>query len=370
MYKESPIYIVADSTVFISDYYLRSNTYDFFSEKCASGKFKLFVPQVVIDEVLNHRRKDAEECKSSLKKAYKDVNKYFLNAPTNPIDDNYLLLAYEEYSSYFYQQLKELKTTILPYPKITHEDMVKKALAARKPFTNDGKIGYRDALIWSNIVELLSVKSEIIFLTANSSDFAHNDELHGHLKEELTSIGVPENSVILIKDLRTLEQLYAKGEYRLLEDVKDEINEDRFSNFSLWKFIDNELAEYLQGIDLISYYSIEPELEEAFFIGFENIFDAEVEEVRNSKPDILIINIRIEGECRFEGSFLTENIDYMDPYFFQYNEIDFDRKFQKVTFNRQVSMFVEVVLNEKTKEIKIEYAGQFEISKERHFSIK
>lgn len=79
-------------------------------------------------------------------------------------------LALRNYQQSLDALLQALKARILPYPLVGHEQLVRRALVPSKPFVEGGR-GYRDALIWYSLVELLqSTTCEVVFVSQNSND--------------------------------------------------------------------------------------------------------------------------------------------------------------------------------------------------------
>jgi hypothetical protein len=59
---------------------------------------------------------------------------------------------------------------ILPFPRITHEAVVKRALQRRQPFDPEGKDGYRDTLLWESLIEL-TANDEVVFASRDIRAF-------------------------------------------------------------------------------------------------------------------------------------------------------------------------------------------------------
>ncbi|MBE0448432.1 MAG: DUF4935 domain-containing protein [Actinobacteria bacterium] len=89
-------------------------------------------------------------------------------------------------------------------------------LSRRKPFTLDGKgkgKGYRDALVWHTVIELVKGSSEpIAFVTKNWRDFSMGKDdrtLHHHLTDDLAVQGL-ETRVELFENLQEFNEKYVK----------------------------------------------------------------------------------------------------------------------------------------------------------------
>jgi hypothetical protein len=95
---------------------------------------------------------------------------------------------------------RDLSAQILQYPAVSHEDLVKRALAPAKRFVESGR-GYRDALIWHSFVELLETGSDdLVFVSQNSDDWCGNrkDGFHPGLIRELQDKGVSSERLALL----------------------------------------------------------------------------------------------------------------------------------------------------------------------------
>jgi len=108
--------------------------------------------------------------------------------------------------------LRDLKARIVPFPKVGHAELVQRALAPIKPFVESGR-GYRDALIWYTILELLqATTSDLVFVSQNSEDWCgkHKEEFvfHSDLLEELHAKGVSPGRLALVPTLAEFNHKY------------------------------------------------------------------------------------------------------------------------------------------------------------------
>ena len=165
---------------------------------------EIFIPEVVIDEIVKQYDEKAEEYINSFNKALKKLSDLSTSPITQtPIDAKGFI---SNYRNELNNRIKQLGIGIIPYPNTGHKIMVERELGKKKPFKDSTK-GYRDALIWDSIMEHTQKYSSncgIIFLTANSKDFADKDkkDLHTDLIADCISNGIPLTSIRLVTDIQ------------------------------------------------------------------------------------------------------------------------------------------------------------------------
>lgn len=71
---------------------------------------------------------------------------------------------------------------ILPIPPVPHGDLLERAHEGKRPFAEDGHVGYADALVWESVK--VAAKSEEVLLLSKDGDFG-GDELDAKLAAEV-----------------------------------------------------------------------------------------------------------------------------------------------------------------------------------------
>ncbi len=119
---------------------------------------------------------------------------------------------------------------ILPLPAVTHEAVLERALSGRRPFDQDGRTGYRDALIWHTVLELAQTTTNVV-LVSNDGDFADSTgELLASLRDETSAAHSTSNDaprVALCKDLRQLIGEFFDQQSGLLFELNERLRTDR-----------------------------------------------------------------------------------------------------------------------------------------------
>lgn len=93
---------------------------------------------------------------------------------------------------------------------MSHGDVIRRALIPAKPFVEGGR-GYRDAVVWYTIIELVRNSNEdVVFITENSTDWSEGKEsrFHHSFLEELEGGGLPANRLLLLRNLAEFNRRY------------------------------------------------------------------------------------------------------------------------------------------------------------------
>ena len=212
---------------------------------------EIFIPEVVIDEIVKQYDEKAEEYINSFNKALKKLSDLSTSPITQtPIDAKGFI---SNYRNELNNRIKQLGIGIIPYPNTGHKIMVARELGKKKHFKDSTK-GYRDALIWDSVMEHTQKYSSncgIIFLTANSKDFADKDkkDLHTDLIADCISNGIPTTSIRLVTDIQNfidneiilrstelkekfnqLQQDGGLGDIDFIQLIQDYISKDMLDN--------------------------------------------------------------------------------------------------------------------------------------------
>jgi hypothetical protein len=151
------------------------------------------VPASVVSEsVANHSREYSRARKQWLK-ARSGLNKV---AGTG-IDRGLEVPEFSDYSTQLSSRLEIVNIEVLPFPEVTHADLVARCTQRLPPFDESGS-GYRDTLVWITCVELAAA-GEDVFLVSQDRDFAGRDlELAESLADEIAALP---GAVTLVRNL-------------------------------------------------------------------------------------------------------------------------------------------------------------------------
>ena len=96
------------------------------------------------------------------------------------------------------------RAKVLGFPDCSHEELVERATSRIRPFDDKGS-GYRDTLIWFNVLGLVTQVEGEIVLVAKDKDFRDKqNNLHSHLVDDLAKLGQSGRRVSLVETLSAL----------------------------------------------------------------------------------------------------------------------------------------------------------------------
>jgi PIN domain len=190
--------------------------------ECKRGAFALCVPEVVVRELTAH---GADRALEAAKQYTRSADALWrlgeLESRPEPIS------LHATYPGKLRATLETFGATILPVPQIAHADLLDRAVGDRKPFRREKGTGYKDALIWYSLLELLREKGPPVAFVTADGDFRDGDDLAEDLIKDLQDAGYPADSVRLYKsfsdlvgeEVADLRELQAQFELRIQHDA-------------------------------------------------------------------------------------------------------------------------------------------------------
>ncbi|MHC1719239.1 MAG: PIN domain-containing protein [Clostridiaceae bacterium] len=226
--------VIIDTCELYNNWFLNTATM-----QTIKGYATILLPAIVVDELKNKYRQKAKEKMSSFHKAKDELMKLqngnrcglfpvdavlfdtltindkckerqcvecyadfqFVekqNRIRNPFGDEVLYMELsciklekalvDEYSNYLDRLIAGNEIRLIDYPSISHKCVVNSALSGEKPFSTDGKKGYRDFLIWQSVLSVAnSYPTESMhFVSSNTNDFSDaKDHLHTDLLKQI-----------------------------------------------------------------------------------------------------------------------------------------------------------------------------------------
>ena len=238
--------IVLDTNIILADFRLSGNAFRVFFEGIQRTGTKVYIPQVVIDEVIANFKERIDSLVNKIDRLKRTAKRL-----TDSFDENLSIhqLPHEIVSDYrkvFLQQIEEAGIIILPYPELAHQKVVQRDLLRRKPFKENGA-GYRDTLIWETILSLLQEqKGQILFVTRNSKDFGEGPDVLPELLQDINELGFGNKNVRLYNSLDTLNNELFIPQLKRLDKMMLMLENDEVSQFSLNAWIQENILEQLK----------------------------------------------------------------------------------------------------------------------------
>lgn len=231
--------ILLDSNIFCADFQLEGGSFKIFLEGLGRVGVTCFVPAFVFDEVRAIHLRKLEEIDDKLQKIQKQWRYLTNHELPLPFTRDLVASSNLKYVDYLQACFKSAGIKTLPYPEVSHEVVVQRALQCRKPFKNSGD-GYRDSLIWHSVLELLEKEpGRLCFITANKSDFGKAPTLYSDLQSDIKD----DSSIELFNTLEKFNVAKIIPMFERLEDLIRRIGDRTFTSFSLHHWIDESIVD-------------------------------------------------------------------------------------------------------------------------------
>ncbi len=302
--------VIVDSNVICRDFLLRSTSFRVLVSGIATAGHSLHVPQVVIDEVHNSFAEQLRRCRNKIDAILQDVQRITGNALASPLAEEWVHSAVSQYRKDLSRGLREANAEIMDYPRISHQEMVARALSRRKPFgTSDA--GYRDALIWANVLDLAQADGEAVALvTENVRDFGDDQgHLHHDLVTDLEAQGIAAQRVKLVSGLNALVEEFVKPSMEALEEIRDQLSAGEYPLLDLWEELPAHIMDAYRGVEWDPVdLGFPQEYENPTIDWLEGISNMDVTEVRKLAKGDLLIEVEADANCTFD--FFIFKADY------------------------------------------------------------
>jgi hypothetical protein len=249
--------VMLDTCVFCSDINMNGTNFDLLSRWLKRGN-QISVPKIIVDEVFSYYHKRINEIYRNYEKCQSDWKRLTNQDAPNQLDPQ---TVYDLYKHKFESFLND--NNCYPpteYPNITHDAVVQRLLDNKKPFSFDGKNGYRDYLIWVCFIELCknNLGASLHFVTMNTKDFSNKENsniLHDDLLCDLHTNEISQDSVSYWTSMDSFITQIVKPE--LLLPASNEI-ENKINALSTFKnVLMKELLIKVNGLDITKYDAVD-----------------------------------------------------------------------------------------------------------------
>lgn len=254
------MFIILDTNIVYSDKLLQSTSIRMLVDSVKKLGGCVCVPKIVLMENKNHIKKSIQQFYSEYKSILRTGKKYVTTIKFPVLDDKFIDDNYNECIKILQGNINKLGIEILPIPSVSHEKVLLRDLAHKKPFTEKGK-GYRDALIWENVklvckrkIPPLFEKYYVVFITDNSADFCDTkdkNKLHEDLIADLKNESINEDTLNIFPSIDELMNVVIKPKMDRLEDIKNKINKTKvYQNIDFNEIVENIINDKLQWTEL------------------------------------------------------------------------------------------------------------------------
>jgi len=224
--------LVLDATELRKDWLCAGLKFQLLGHMIHQTLISVYVPASVFEEVVAHHGRAVEEARNKLNGVIKD--RRTLGLGSVKADDTGF-----NYRTYLTERFDEvLAITVMEWPRVSHRELVARAVNRTAPFDQKGS-GYRDSLVWADVVELAQSGHDIALASEDRIFAGQGGMLAPQLKAEIADAT---GDVELVRDLGKwlLAQLpWASGS---LEDAVARARDQEFYEFFLQSDLDGELV--------------------------------------------------------------------------------------------------------------------------------
>jgi len=303
--------VVLDANVFISGRWGQSVAFSSLRKSALRVGLKVAIPLVVWDELLN--KFDQEW--SQLQNEYDRLRQSSILPVGTSLSP--LPLSAEAARSGFETRLKaiagDVAAELIPYPSIPHADLAQREMRGRAPL-HAKKSGYRDALIWYSVLDLLKRGDGAIgFVTENKHDFCGDGGLHPDLRDDLRTLGRGGDDIQIYRSLQDLVAERVTPVLEHLKGVQQQLQEGTFQGL--------DIGALLVDVDgLLSGRVVDPrdiglpwDLYPLSINLGEEVVRLQIEDVRRFPDGDLLIVANADVECVFDFRWGEDIAEELDP---------------------------------------------------------
>ena len=216
--------------------------------------------------------------------------------------------AKTDYREFLTKQLQLLNCTYLPYPQVSHEQVVERAVTRRKPFNKSGA-GYRDTLIWFSVLELLKANRSVVYLvTSNTRDFGDGPRVALDLLADIDAIGVPQDMICVMSSLANLNEELILPQLEHLKGLAKAFAEEADPLFSVREWIDSFLVAEIENSDWQhAVVDLEPDHGSVHLKSLNSIDSFDVEDVWRLPSGDMVLSVSASGSVA-----VSVNADFDD----------------------------------------------------------
>lgn len=254
------MHVVIDTTETFNDLLLSGPNFALLSTYLRGSSSRFTVPKIVVEETVNHYRERITRQIQQAESQLKTLRHLVPSLSDFPQVTCNIELATDEYRSRLESRIRNLHGRIADFNSVSTKTLVERALKRRKPFDGEGKVGFRDAILWETVLCEIVVKScdtQVALITKNSKDFGADGQLAQDLREDCKSIGGSHDRVILFSGLQEFIDKEVKPHLDKLEDIHRQIEEGGYQNFDPADFlatfediIVQKIRDYVRRYDL------------------------------------------------------------------------------------------------------------------------
>ncbi|WP_394217033.1 PIN domain-containing protein [Brachybacterium vulturis] len=314
------IAVVIDTNAIHRDPWLKNQPGTALLDLADRGKCVLVFPQVVIDELSRQQHDWVHSKRHEVKVLVEKLrgNPVNVDATLDSLEQSINELTSQVKSS-FDELITRTGVKVEPVPTDATARLVKRDLARRRPFLEEGSepwsTGFRDAVIWETILDVLSelpADVRLIFVTADKG-FLSDDKksLHQDLLEDLDARQVAHDRIITAQTTFMANSEVESHVNAATEEDADHAELVRVATDALYALTDQDISlQMVHGgdYDYPEFVKFEvPPMESQEIVAIDQCTEFTFEpEVDGAVTGSAQVRLSIEG-ATFKGDYLVES---------------------------------------------------------------
>jgi predicted nucleic acid-binding protein len=305
------LHVVVDTNVLTGDKPFMASAYLRALEATRAGQIRLVVPDIVLRETANRWAHSVAENDQAMTRAHRKLLR--AGAEVGDLPDAVNIgrlhrLLIEESTA----EIEGAGGLVPSLPQVGHEAIVSRALDRLQPFDSKGRNGYRDVLLWENVLELLRAGRQVLLVSNDRAAFSAGGKAEGvlaaHLSDEARAAAGRDGAIVLAHDLTATIATFASPDAEALAQF-ERLAEDEAFLENLDHRLDNELYDYTLDRRSLETLGLPPGLlggrilQPEWWWPEEGVEDLEILDARKTGDEVLLIELRLtrpeDVELRF-----------------------------------------------------------------------
>jgi PIN domain len=248
--------LILDTNAIVGDWLLASPAARHVRNQSTYGSLALVVPDLVVREAARVYRREFKAAQRELHTALLRRQRLDAGAPDQLLAQIDTSLdadaAAARHEAELRRVLERANARVLPLPDVSHARLINDSLRGEKPFDQEGRKGYRDALIWHSVLGVARCGTPLVLVTANHKDFARSadaqERLADDLAEDLAALrqaGAPQAEVRVRVSLASSIAQDFPAEDAVVLELRERLSKDR----AFFATVYGQLNDYKNRVD-------------------------------------------------------------------------------------------------------------------------
>ncbi len=236
--------VVIDSNQFYGDPLMTGREFGIILGQHNRGELQLVIPEVVVREIPKLFLEQYVASRDKHAGGAQSLEKLGHTVPAAGLPDADTATA--NFAQQMRAQLANVQVDVPELPNVSISDLVDDSIAERRPWQAKSR-GFRDALIWRNVIDLAS-RDDVILISRNGDDFAVSNKqptlLHSHLRAEVDALGHGPDRVRLVPTLDDFITKFVPVADQALLAARNRLATDHTFEHSLYSDIEGALYRF------------------------------------------------------------------------------------------------------------------------------